>query len=508
MNRDMSFRKKIRICLCSIAAMALMLAAAAAMAAQPIWIEINQSYLYQAGWSPITRVAVANPEIADVIVLDNTKLNIVGKALGSTSLTVWSDNGMQQDFVVSVCNTDTATAQFIRQSMGLDGVQVAKVGNKLVLQGIVENQYELNNALGIARVYADEENIVNLIQMKNPTMVNLAALIIDINNNDALNLGIKYANHAGINTDDSTITFGNVGEFYGGKTAYDLTGHPFLDINFMIQALEQNGRIRVLSRPNITTLSGEEAEILIGGELPIPTTKDGEVTVEWKPYGIRLKIKPVVDHENKITSNIQAEVSGINNAVAVSTTAGRIPGLTSRKASTMLTVPTGQTMAIGGLMNSDESKVINKVPILGDIPIIGEFFKHTSSSRDKRELMILITPTVVNSNDPVKASNEMAGVLNAHKIEVEDMPNIYPDDPPKREALPKEAPAADASPAETPDFSREASRENASYKGQSWIEKAQAEIDAERAAAAAAAKEAAVRAVGVAERPVLPEADE
>lgn len=357
-------------------------------------------------------------------------------------------------------------------------------------------------------MYADEENIVNLIQMKNPTMVNLAALIIDINNNDAWDLGIKYANHAGINTDDSTITFGNVGEFYGGKTAYDLTGHPFLDINFMIQALEQNGKIRVLSRPNITTLSGEEAEILIGGELPISTTKDGEVTVEWKPYGIRLKIKPVVDHENKITSNIQAEVSGINNAVAVSTTAGRIPGLTSRKASTMLTVPTGQTMAIGGLMNSDESKVINKVPILGDIPIIGEFFKHTSSSKDKRELMILITPTVVNSNDPVKASNEMAGVLNAHKIEVEDMPNIYPDDPPRREALPKEAPAADVSPAETPDFSREASRENASNKGQSWVEKAQAEIDAERAAAAAAAKEAAVRAVGVAERPVLPEADE
>ena len=135
-------------------AMAIIAANAVALAAQPIWIEINQSYLYQAGYSPITRVTVANPAIADVVVLDRTKLNIVGKALGSTSLSVWSENGMRQDFVVSVCNTDTATAQFIKQSMGLDGVQVAKVGDKLVLQGVVENQYEMNNAMGIAKVYS------------------------------------------------------------------------------------------------------------------------------------------------------------------------------------------------------------------------------------------------------------------------------------------------------------------------------------------------------------------
>lgn len=432
MNRYFMGMKKY-ICLLAVWAV-LAIGSATEAAPQPIWLELNQAYLYQAGSSKITRVTVANPAIADVVVLDKVKLNIIGKALGSTSLSVWSANGMRQDFVISVCNTDTATAQFIKQSMGLDGVQVAKVGDKLVLQGTVENQYELNNALGMAKVYAGEDNIVNLIQMKNPTMVNLSALVIDISGKDARDLGFKYGVAKEISLDGGVpkITFGTAGDFYGGMDWQDYTHHPFQNVDFMIQALASQNKIKVLSRPNITTMSGEEAEILIGGELPIPTSKDGEISVEWKPYGIKLKIKPQVDQESKITSKVEAEVSGIDASVSIPTSAGKIPGLISRKASTMLSVPDGQTMAIGGLMNSDESKVITKVPILGDIPIIGEFFKHTSTSKDKRELMILITPTIVTNNDPVKGSSKMLEEVENSKRQWQEMEDIYPNDPPAK----------------------------------------------------------------------------
>ena len=432
MNRYFMGMKKY---ICLLAALAVLAIGSATEAApQPIWLELNQAYLYQAGSSKITRVTVANPAIADVVVLDKVKLNIIGKALGSTSLSVWSANGMRQDFVISVCNTDTATAQFIKQSMGLDGVQVAKVGDKLVLQGTVENQYELNNALGMAKVYAGEENIVNLIQMKNPTMVNLSALVIDISGKDARDLGFKYGVAKEISLDGGVpkITFGTAGDFYGGMDWQDYTHHPFQNVDFMIQALASQNKIKVLSRPNITTMSGEEAEILIGGELPIPTSKDGEISVEWKPYGIKLKIKPQVDQESKITSKVEAEVSGIDASVSIPTSAGKIPGLISRKASTMLSVPDGQTMAIGGLMNSDESKVITKVPILGDIPIIGEFFKHTSTSKDKRELMIIITHTIVTNNDPVKGSSKMLEEVENSKRQWQEMEDIYPNDPPAK----------------------------------------------------------------------------
>lgn len=432
MNRYFMGMKKY---ICLLVALAVLAIGSATEAApQPIWLELNQAYLYQAGNSKITRVTVANPAIADVVVLDKVKLNIIGKALGSTSLSVWSANGMRQDFVISVCNTDTATAQFIKQSMGLDGVQVAKVGDKLVLQGTVENQYELNNALGMAKVYAGEDNIVNLIQMKNPTMVNLSALVIDISGKDARDLGFKYGVAKEISLDGGVpkITFGTAGDFYGGMDWQDYTHHPFQNVDFMIQALASQNKIKVLSRPNITTMSGEEAEILIGGELPIPTSKDGEISVEWKPYGIKLKIKPQVDQESKITSKVEAEVSGIDASVSIPTSAGKIPGLISRKASTMLSVPDGQTMAIGGLMNSDESKVITKVPILGDIPIIGEFFKHTSTSKDKRELMILITPTIVTNNAPVKGSSKMLEEVENSKRQWQEMEDIYPNDPPAK----------------------------------------------------------------------------
>lgn len=434
MNRYFMGMKKY---ICLLAAWAVLAIGSATEAApQPIWMELNQAYLYQAGSSKITRVTVANPAIADVVVLDKVNLNIIGKALGSTSLSVWSANGMRQDFVISVCNTDTATAtaQFIKQSMGLDGIQVAKLGDKLVLQGTVENQYELNNALGMAKVYAGEDNIVNLIQMKNPTMVNLSALVIDISGKDARDLGFKYGVAKEISLDGGVpkITFGTAGDFYGGMDWQDYTHHPFQNVDFMIQALASQNKIKVLSRPNITTMSGEEAEILIGGELPIPTSKDGEISVEWKPYGIKLKIKPQVDQESKITSKVEAEVSGIDASVSIPTSAGKIPGLISRKASTMLSVPDGQTMAIGGLMNSDESKVITKVPILGDIPIIGEFFKHTSTSKDKRELMILITPTIVTNNDPVKGSSKMLEEVENSKRQWQEMEDIYPNDPPAK----------------------------------------------------------------------------
>ena len=462
--------------ICLLAAWAVLAIGSATEAApQPICLELNQAYLYQAGSSKITRVTVANPAIADVVVLDKVKLNIIGKALGSTSLSVWSVNGMRQDFVISVCNTDTATAQFIKQSMGLDGVQVAKVGDKLVLQGTVENQYELNNALGMAKVYAGEDNIVNLIQMKNPTMVNLSALVIDISGKDASDLGFKYGVASDVSTSDghTSITFGTAGDFYGGKDFYDATHHPFQNVDFMIQALASQNKIKVLSRPNITTMSGEEAEILIGGELPIPTSKDGEISVEWKPYGIKLKIKPQVDQESKITSKVEAEVSGIDASVSVPTSAGKIPGLISRKASTMLSVPDGQTMAIGGLMNSDESKVITKVPILGDIPIIGEFFKHTSNSKDKRELMILITPTIVTNNDPVKGSSKMLEEVENSKRQWQEMEDIYPNDPPAKLSPEKgglteaQALAAEAGPL---------FKERDTSKAPSWTAKAEEEL--------------------------------
>ena len=194
-----------------------------------------------------------------------------------------------------------------------------------------------------------------------------------------------------------------------------------------MQALVSNGKARILSRPSITTMSGHKADILIGGRIPIPTADgDGKISVDWREYGVRLNIEPVVDAENKITSKVHAEVSTLDYGHGVTQNGFVVPALASREADAVINVRSGMTMAIGGLLNSEDSKTVTKVPLLGDLPIIGQFFRHTSNTRDKREMIILITPTLVSDDSPVGMSQQMKGkyeegeryVRNAEKVDV------------------------------------------------------------------------------------------
>jgi pilus assembly protein CpaC len=177
------------------------------------------------------------------------------------------------------------------------------------------------------------------------------------------------------------------------------------DINVALRALVTQNRAKILSRPSITTMSGEEAVIQVGGEIPYTTRdKNGNPTTEFKDYGIILQFKPLVDAENRIVSSIHTEVS-----MPSGETVDNQPILDKRRADAVVTATSGSTMVIGGLMDSREYKVVRKFPFLGDIPIIGEFFKYTSKSRNRQELIILVTPRLVDENSASKAemTNDM-----------------------------------------------------------------------------------------------------
>ena len=261
--------------------------------------------------------------------------------------------------------------------------------------------------------------------MSNPIQVNLAALVIDISTTDGQDIGIipGATGKIGSTTNDYTgITFGS---FYGGQDYKEYGGKIYNNINFKLNALIQSGKAKILSRPNITALSGKEAEILIGGEIPIPTSKQGDISVTWREYGIKLHIQPTATPDRKITTKVAAEISTLDNSNAVSTTAGKIPALISRKASTSINIPDGHTMSIGGLMNNTESKNVSRIPLLSSIPIIGEFFKNTSTSKDRHELIILITPTIVSSDD-VQASDRLLQEYHDVQNEYNSMKKLNP----------------------------------------------------------------------------------
>lgn len=395
---------------------AAMLSFGSACAAEPVEVSLNESKYMAA--SGITRLAVGNPAIADVQLLSSGDFLLVGKKAGTTSLIVWSDGGRRTEYTVYVAGNDRGMASAIQDAIGYPKVHVQMMKDRVMLRGKVENQYEHDTALKIAGLYTggDDSGVIDLLEMEHPSQIRLEAQIIEIGSNYAKDLGIQYWSQTPEKQDETTtgITVGTAGIFYGGEDFSSSRKHGgwlgshVANVNVTLQALINQGKARILSRPSITTLSGKNANILIGGRIPVPISDgNGNVSVDWREYGIRLNIEPKVDSEDKITSKVHAEVSTLDKASSVKIDSYSIPGILSREADTEVNVHSGMTMVIGGLINSEDSKSISKIPLLGDLPIIGRFFQHTSKSRDKRELIILITPTLVSDDTPSPMSQRM-----------------------------------------------------------------------------------------------------
>lgn len=411
-----------------------------ALAATTLSVAVNGSRYMEA--SGITRLAVGNPEIADVRLLSGNDFLLVGKKPGSTTLLVWSDNG-REEYNVFVSGSDAGTAQAIQEAIGYPEVQVQMMNGKVLLRGRVQNQYEHDSAIKVAQMYlgsgggttstaqaggkegtaaqggTTDSNIIDMLDMTEPTQVRLVAQIIEINTSAEKDLGIQYwsptlGDNTTGNSNSTDITRGTPGLFYAGENFYKQRGSfgwfgsHLSNLNASLQALVTSGKARILSRPSITTMSGQKAKILIGGRIPIPTSAgDGQIAIDWRDYGVKLDIEPVVDADNKITSKVHAEVSTLDYGHSVKENDFSIPAIASREAEAMINVRSGMTMAIGGLLNSEDSKSVSKIPLLGDIPIIGQFFRHTSTTRDNRELLILITPLLVGDDSPVSMSQRM-----------------------------------------------------------------------------------------------------
>ena len=402
---------------------AAMLSFGSACAAEPVEVSLNESKYMAA--SGITRLAVGNPAIADVQLLSSGDFLLVGKKAGTTSLIVWSDGGRRTEYTVYVAGNDRGMASAIQDAIGYPKVHVQMIEDRVMLRGKVENQYEHDTALKIAGLYTggDGSGVIDLLEMEHPSQIRLEAQIIEINSDYTKNLGIQYWSQTpGSNSSsggstgnpNNDITVGTAGLFYGGEDFSSSRKHGgwlgshVANVNVTLQALINEGKARILSRPSITTMSGKTANILIGGRIPIPVSDgNGNVSIDWHEYGVKLNIEPVVDSEDKITSKVHAEVSTLDYSHGVKIDSFSVPGIATREAESEVNVRSGMTMAIGGLINSEDAKIVSKIPLLGDLPIIGRFFRHTSNTRDKRELIILITPTLVADDTPAPMSQRM-----------------------------------------------------------------------------------------------------
>ncbi len=440
----------LRLCCLFFLGLSGLCASTAAAEYAPLHLETGQAhYLNITG--RITRLAVANPKIAGAVPISGHVVMVVPKAPGSTSLSVWS-GALRQDFILYVNGSQNGLSELINEAAGTTGITAFQSGNTILLKGTVKNQYQKNLAEKIASLY--DKKVINLLEMSAPAQVRIAAQIIEINSTDAQNLGLQFfsSNNASSNpyssdlsngnSSSKDVTFNSAGDFSLGQNFNNshYNSHWILnhtaDINATLHLLVTEGKAKVLSRPNIATLSGQKASILIGGEIPIPMKGDnGDVSINWHKYGISLDIDPIINPNNSITSKIHASVSSLDYAHAVVTNGFSVPAIASREAQATINVPSGMTMAIGGLLNSNDSKTVEKVPFLSELPIIGEFFKHTIHSSDSSEIVILITPTIVNPDTPIQMSPDMRDWYDKEQLAQKRLPKVNVNAPIKSNAM-------------------------------------------------------------------------
>lgn len=400
-------------------------------------ISINQKTShYMDMKQTIKRIAVGNPGIASVIQLPGSAsefLIVTKETKGSTALYVWTIDNVRHEYLIIVSAEDPGQALLIEQAINLPDVHVKMVGGKILLTGSVENQYERNYVLQTVRLFVDGGSdssllvgsgfdmnletqdakssssddlkasksqasgaIIDLLQIRHPTQIRLEAQIIEINSDNAKDLGLQYgtSGSGGVFSFGEDYTRVEEPRRFGNNPIRWVEQH-FSPINATLTALITEGKARILSKPSVVTLSGEQATIQIGGKIPYTTTSStGATNTSFEDYGIILQFKPVVDAQNRINSMIHAEVSNISGQ-----TVNGQPIIATRRADSVINLSSGSPIVIGGLMDSSETKTLKKIPLLGDIPIIGEFFKHTSKSKDKREIIIVVTPYLVGAKE-------------------------------------------------------------------------------------------------------------
>ncbi len=322
-----------------------------------------------------------------------------------------------KSFVKIAPNAKKLVAQNLNaafQKAGLKNVSANVVGSTIFLEGSVESQQDLQKAELITKAIG--EKVENLLVVGIKRMILSEVQFVEIRRDSKDRYGIKYPLDV-VGNATGTFTIGKQLFPAGIEPTGDIVGLARGNSAFNIGFQNNDGYGRLLAQPKLVCASGEKAEFLAGGEIPIPLITNNQFTVEYKPYGVILKLKPTADRNGNIQTEIEAEVSEVDQTVAVSFGgSSSIPGFRTRKVKTNVTVRHGEQIVLSGVFAHDEQKSVSKVPGLGHIPIIGELFKNRAFDTNKRELVIFVTPRIVNPDsdrirniiDDVKARYKQA----------------------------------------------------------------------------------------------------
>ena len=397
--------------------------------AAPLRVLVGKSLLINTT-ERLRRVSVTDPTVADAIVVTPTQILVHGRSAGEVSLLIWDELERSRSFDLRVDVDVSAAAEEEKSVFPDEQITVTPSRSAIVLSGHVSTEDVAKRAELIAGAYS--KNVVNvltfgpvgaqevLLEVKFAEVDRTAVTQLGINlftpgnaNTTALSTTGQFGGFSVTpptttttttpNTDRSTTTTNTT----PGKVTISNALNLFLfrsDINMgaVIQALQQRNLLQILAEPNLIAVNGKEASFLAGGEFPFPIVQPGQgftaVTISFKEFGVRLKFTPVIMPNGNIHLRVVPEVSQLDFANGITIQGFTVPALSTRRADTEFEIQDGQSFVIAGLMDNRVTNIVNKVPGLGDIPILGNFFKSKNAQKSNTELMVLCTARRISPN--------------------------------------------------------------------------------------------------------------
>ncbi|MBZ5516333.1 MAG: type II and III secretion system protein family protein [Acidobacteriia bacterium] len=413
----------------------------------------------------LKRVLVSNPTVIEAVTTTPSQLVVTARGVGASSLILWDESGRSRMLDVLVDLDVAGLRDSIQLAYPNEPIQVQAEGDHLILSGAVSSQDAIDNVLKMAGTFS--KTTVNSMMLAEPPHekeILLEVKFAEVDRTKIDQLGINIFSTGALNTPGTISTeqfspptgsagrtevTGTIGApLKGTSTSMSFTDvlniflfRPDLNLGTTIRALQQKNVLQILAEPNLLALNGRPARFLAGGEFPFPVVQGGTnftaVTIQFRPFGVRLDFTGFITKENSVRLQVTPEVSTLDFANALTISGFLVPAISTRRAETEVELKDGQSFGIAGLIDRRVQAQLNKIPGIGDIPILGQLFRSRNYNRSTTELLVLVTPHIV---DPVRAG----GVPPAPPkppIQELDVPGFDKDLPGRGGAAPAQAPA-------------------------------------------------------------------
>lgn len=345
------------------------------------------------------RVSMADPEVAEAVVVSPNEVLINGRNLGSTTFVVWDALGVRRIYGVEVTADAQALERHLTTLFPDEDIEVTARGNTLILSGRVSSAFVAGRALELAE--SSGAVLIDNLQTPAPSQILLQVRFAEVSRSALQRLGNQIVDV--LNPHQATTG----GDWRGRSDSDGLVELSLINsdshLRAVIKALEETGDFKSLAEPTLLALDGQSASFLAGGEFPFPTVQgaatSNAVSIEWREFGVRLNFTPYVTNIGNVRLDLAPEVSSLDFAGGLTISGFQLPTILSRRAETSVELREGQHLAIAGLLDRSIQESIRKLPILGDIPILGALFSSKSERQQLTELLVIVTPRIIEPSD-------------------------------------------------------------------------------------------------------------